>query len=76
MPQTMTVDEAAAKLPELVDSLRAGDEVVLTQNDRAVAKLVGHGVRRRSRQPGNCKGMLIVLSEDEDHLADFKDYMP
>jgi hypothetical protein len=25
---------------------------------------------------GSCKGKLIVLVEDDDHLEDFKDYVP
>jgi hypothetical protein len=28
------------------------------------------------RQPGSAKGILQVLSEDDAHLDDFKEYMP
>lgn len=28
------------------------------------------------RQAGSAKGKLIILSEDEEHLADFSNYMP
>ncbi len=28
------------------------------------------------RQPGSAKGILHVLSEDDEHLDDFKEYMP
>ena len=28
------------------------------------------------RQPGSARGKLRVLSDDDDHLADFGDYMP
>ncbi len=31
--------------------------------------------RRQPRQPGSAKGKLLVLSEDEEHLKDLKDYM-
>ncbi|MCP4693054.1 MAG: DUF2281 domain-containing protein [Desulfobacterales bacterium] len=30
----------------------------------------------KKRQPGSAKGILHVLSEDDDHLDDFKEYMP
>ncbi|MBU1665077.1 MAG: antitoxin of toxin-antitoxin stability system [Gammaproteobacteria bacterium] len=30
----------------------------------------------QARQPGSAKGRLILLCEDETHLADFADYMP
>ena len=28
------------------------------------------------RQPGNCAGMLTIVAEDDDHLADFADSAP
>lgn len=30
----------------------------------------------KQRRPGSAKGILQILSEDDDHLADFKAYMP
>ncbi|SLM33102.1 hypothetical protein MTBBW1_90004 [Desulfamplus magnetovallimortis] len=30
----------------------------------------------KKRKPGSAKGILRVLSEDDEHLNDFKDYMP
>ena len=30
----------------------------------------------KKRKPGSAKGILQVLSEDDEHLNDFKDYMP
>jgi hypothetical protein len=42
-----------------------------------VAKLVGQPkVTRQPRRPGSAKGMLTIVTEDEAHLADFKEYMP
>jgi len=31
---------------------------------------------KKSRQPGSAKGILKVLSEDDEHLDDFKEYLP
>jgi hypothetical protein len=31
---------------------------------------------KKRRQPGSCKGIFQVLSEDDEHLNDFKEYMP
>ena len=31
---------------------------------------------RKRRQPGSAKGILKVLSEDDEHLNDFEEYMP
>lgn len=30
----------------------------------------------KGRQPGSAKGILRILSEDDEHLDDFKEYMP
>jgi prevent-host-death family protein len=74
---TVTIEEAQAKLPELIDKLALGEEVLITRNQQPVAKLVGQQpYARKPRQPGNCKGMLTIISDDDEHLEDFKDYMP
>ena len=31
---------------------------------------------RKQRRPGSAKGILRILSEDDEHLDDFKAYMP
>ena len=32
--------------------------------------------RKKGRQPGSAREILKVLSEDDEHLNDFKEYMP
>ena len=77
MPETITLQEAQANLAELIASLSPGAELVITQDDRPVAKLIGQQVQaRQPRQPGSAIGRLIVLAEDDEHLGDFKEYMP
>ena len=74
---TVTIEEAQAKLVELIDQLAPGEEVVITRNQQPVAKLVGQPpLVRKPRRPGSAKGKLIILVEDDEHLEDFKDYMP
>ena len=73
---TVTIQEAQAKLPDLIHQLKPGDEVVITENNQPVAKLVGEQPpQRKPRVAGNCKGMITLLVEDDEHLADFKEYM-
>ena len=73
---TVTVEEAQAKLPELIDKLVPGEEVIITRNEPPVAKLVGQQRPiRKPRQPGSAKGKLVILAEDDEHLKDFQDYM-
>jgi prevent-host-death family protein len=73
---TITIEEAQAKLPELIDRLAPGEDVIITRNQQPVAKLVGQKRRlRKPRQPGSAKGKLIILAEDNKHLKDFAEYM-
>jgi antitoxin (DNA-binding transcriptional repressor) of toxin-antitoxin stability system len=75
MSATITVAEAQAKLPELIHKLAPGDELVLTENHRPVARLIAAAGPRKARKAGSAKGKLIILQEDEEHLKDFEEYM-
>ncbi len=74
---TVTLEEAQAHLAELVARLVPGEEVIITRDAQPVAKLIGQrAAARQPRQPGSAKGKLLILAEDEEHLEDFKEYMP
>ena len=74
---TVTIQEAQAKLPDLIRNLSPGDEVVITENNQPVAKLVSEKPPVRQRPgPGLCKGMITIVADDEEHLKDFEEYMP
>jgi len=76
MSATITVEEAQAKLKELIHQLAPGEEVVITENQEPVAKLVGESPKKRQpRKAGNCIGMIRIVADDDEHLEDFKDYM-
>lgn len=73
---TVSVHEAESRLSELIHQLKPGDEVLITQNNRPVAKLIGQGpVDRQPRHRGSAKGKLVIRSDDDDHLEDFLEYM-
>jgi prevent-host-death family protein len=76
MPATITVEEAQANLTELIGRLASGEEIMITQNQQPVAKLIGQRPSAQNpRVPGNCKGMITLAVEDEEHLKDFEEYM-
>ncbi len=74
---TISIEDAQAKLPELIGGLAKGEELVITQGDRVVARLIGELAERRHRlPPGFAKGILTIVAEDDEHLKDFAEYMP
>ena len=74
--RVVTLEEAQAKLQELIAQLAPGEEMIITRNQEPVARLVSaqHAVRQ-PRQPGSGQGKLVILVEDEAHLEDFTDSM-
>jgi antitoxin (DNA-binding transcriptional repressor) of toxin-antitoxin stability system len=76
MSNSIPIEQAATRLAELVVNLKPGDEIVLTEHDRPVARILPSQSKSVSRKAGNCKGMLIVHQDDDDHLKDFEGYMP
>jgi prevent-host-death family protein len=79
MSATVTIEEAQAKLRELINQLAPGEEVIITENQEPVAKLVNEQQRptRPTRPgPGLCKGMITYMAPDFDApLEDMKEYM-
>ncbi len=73
---SVTIEEAQANLPELIEKVAKGEEIVITRAAQPVAKLVSQGQGKPQPVFGRGKGKLIVVAEDEDHLKDFEDYMP
>jgi prevent-host-death family protein len=76
---TVTIQEAQAKLADLIHKLMPGDEVVITENNQPVAKLVSEQLKMKSGlrpPPGLGKGFITIVSDDEEHLKDFAEYMP
>ena len=73
---TVTIEEAQARLPELIDHLAKGEELVITRNQQPIARLLTAAKpERMPRKAGSAKGMLTVIAEDDDHLKDFAEYM-
>jgi antitoxin (DNA-binding transcriptional repressor) of toxin-antitoxin stability system len=75
MSHTISLEQASVQLSSLVHSLAPGDEIVLTENDKPVARIVSSSIRPK-RVAGAWKGMLTIVKEDDEHLEDFKEYMP
>jgi prevent-host-death family protein len=73
----VSIQEAQARLTDLIHHLTPGDEVVITENNLPVARLVPSAAPgRKSRQPGTLRGTVVDMAPDFDApLDDFKGYM-
>lgn len=76
MLPTMSIEEVQATLPEIISKLGPGEEVVITRDNQPVAELRSLATEKPQPRFGSCKGMLTIVTEDEEHLEDFKEYMP
>ena len=75
---TVTIEEAQAHLSDLIHRLTTGDEVVITENDQPVARLVPEPFAppKKPRQLGTLKGTVLYMAPDFNApLEDFKEYM-
>jgi prevent-host-death family protein len=73
---TVTIEEAQAQLPELIERLATGEELVITRNARPVARLVGPISEKPQPVFGRGRGRVVIVADDEDHLKGFEDYVP
>ena len=75
---SVTIQEAQARLSELIRGLMPGDELVITENDQPVARIVpaAESPQRKPRRPGTLRGTVLYMASDFDApLDDFKEYM-
>jgi antitoxin (DNA-binding transcriptional repressor) of toxin-antitoxin stability system len=76
MLATITVEETQISLKDLIDQVIAGQEIIITRNQQPVVKLKGEPVKKRQpRKAGNCIGMIKIVSDDDEHLKDFEEYI-
>lgn len=75
---TITIEEARANLDDLIHRLTPGEEVVITENDRPVAKLVAATPEPQPRKVprlGTQRGSVLSMEHFDDPLEEFEEYM-
>ena len=69
------IEEAQAKLQELIHELPPGEEVIITEDDLAVARLIS-ALPASPRKLGSLRGTVTYIAPDFDApLDDFAGYM-
>ena len=72
--QTATIEDVQAHLPEILDKLAPGEEVIITRDGKPVAKLLPE-FPKGVPIPGRGKGTVLYMAPDFDApLDDFKEY--
>lgn len=75
---TITLEEAQARLSELIACLQPGEELVITRDEQPVARLVGElkPTKQQSRRLGTMQGSVLYMAPDFDlPLEEFKEYL-
>ena len=71
MTTTVSVEEAQSNLPQIIGQLGVSDQVVITQDEQPVARLVPVAPRKL----GTLRGSVKYMASDFDApLEDFKEY--
>jgi prevent-host-death family protein len=74
----VTIQEAQASLSDLIHRLAPGEEVLITENDQPVARLLSSTAHRtlQPRKLGTLRGTVKFISPDFDApLEDFREYI-
>jgi prevent-host-death family protein len=73
--QQVTVEEAQARLPELVAAAAAGEEVVIVNDSKPAVKLVPVAPHSRPQpQFGSARGLIVLADDFDAPLDDFREY--
>jgi antitoxin (DNA-binding transcriptional repressor) of toxin-antitoxin stability system len=72
---TVTLEEAQAHLPQLIEKLQPGEEITITQHGQPLAQ-----VKKAPRNSWPCKagsaaGKIRMAPDFDAPLEDFKEYM-
>jgi prevent-host-death family protein len=73
---TVSIQEAHAKLPELIHRLSPGEELLITENNQPIARLVSATGTNRQRKLGTMRSTVLHVAPDFDApLDEFREYM-
>ncbi len=76
---TVTIEEAQARLPQIIQGLRPGEELMITDHGTPLARVqkaqTALALQLRPA-PGLGQGFITVVSDDDEHLQDFAEYAP
>ena len=74
---SVTIEEAQSRLPDLIEALAPGEELVITKDQRPVAKLAKESTAAPTpkRRAGSAAGQVWMASDFDEPLEEFREYM-
>ena len=73
---TISIQQAQVQLPDIIHALVPGEEVVITENNEPVARIVPPVPSQPPRQLGTLRGTVLHMAPDFDApLDEFKETM-
>ena len=73
--KAVDLKQAKKHLHELVDQAAQGQDVVLTQGGKPVARIIPITRRVARRRPGSAKGLIHMRDDFDEPIEDFREYM-
>jgi prevent-host-death family protein len=65
------IDQAKSQLESLLQAALSGDEVIITQNNQPILKLVRLAQPKKCRQSDSAKGLIWMSLDFDQPLGDF-----
>jgi prevent-host-death family protein len=69
------LDHARTQLQELVRQAARGEDVILTEGGRPVAKIIPIARAQGPREFGSARGLIHMADDFDEPLEEFADYM-
>ncbi|WP_420130070.1 type II toxin-antitoxin system Phd/YefM family antitoxin [Longimicrobium sp.] len=73
--RAIDLNHARTQLAELVRQAARGEDVILTEDGRAVAKIIPITRAQGPREFGSARGLIHMADDFDEPLEEFADYM-
>jgi len=69
------LEKAKAQIESLLQAALDGEEIVITQNEQPVVRLVPVSNAKLRRRSGSARGLITMSDDFDEPLEDFAEYM-
>ena len=69
--ENIDLNQAQQCLPELIDQILSGEEIIITKEGQPIAKLVSITKPKKQRQFGSAKGLIKMPTDFNEPLKEY-----